>query len=299
MGKILVGTGSWSDAPLIASKRFYPGGLDTPETRLRFYAGKFDMVELDSSFYTIPPLATAASWLERTPSGFIFDVKAFRLFSLHPTPLLALPRGVRAELPDEVSNKVNLYFRDIPSEIRKVLWTRFKGVLSLLKKGGKIGVCFFQFPPWFLPGSESEAHIVSCREELKEFDVAVEFRNGAWLSKDNADRTAKLLRDNNIAYVCVDEPQGLKTSVPPVELVTSDIAVVRFHGRNAEAWEKQPDAPATVRSHYLYSEEEIREWLPRLKRLSAQKREVHVTFNNKGKDYAVVNALQLKGMLEN
>ena len=109
MGDILVGTSSWTDPTLIQSGRFYPSSAKTAEARLQFYASRFNLVEVDSSYYSMPAERTARLWVERTPQNFVFDVKAFRLFTMHPTPAKALPKDVKEALPSEAKSKENLY----------------------------------------------------------------------------------------------------------------------------------------------------------------------------------------------
>src|SRR5213596_4170745 len=82
---ILVGTASWTDKTLIACGRFYPKDAKSAEARLRYYASQFNLVEVDSSYYAMPAPATAELWAERTPAGFVMNVKAFRLFTGHQT----------------------------------------------------------------------------------------------------------------------------------------------------------------------------------------------------------------------
>jgi uncharacterized protein YecE (DUF72 family) len=164
-------------------------------------------------------------------------------------------------------------------------------MLYPLDSAGKLGVVLFQFPPWFNPGNKQLEHILECQRHLPQYRIAVEFRNGSWLNGNNTDRTVAFLRDNKLSYVCVDEPQGLQSSVQPVVRATSDIGVVRFHGRNVSSWEN-PRQLASSRFNYLYSEEELEEWVPKIKELSAQTRQTHVLFNNCYLDKSVLNALQ-------
>src|SRR3954454_6866771 len=90
--KILVGTSSWTDKSLIESGSFYPADVKTPEARLRFYATRFPIVEVDSSYYAIPSDKTAKLWVERTPEDFVFNMKAFRLLTTHQTQPKVLPK---------------------------------------------------------------------------------------------------------------------------------------------------------------------------------------------------------------
>jgi uncharacterized protein YecE (DUF72 family) len=294
---ILVGTCSWTDQTLIQSGRFYPQWAKSAEDRLRFYASRFGIVEVDSTYYAMPAEQTARLWVERTPDDFVFDVKSFRLFTQHPTPLKSLPRDVREALPPRAGEKANLYQRDLPAEMERELWYRFESALLPLDSAMKLGVVLFQFPPWFHPGSQQREYILLCKERLPQYRLAVEFRQNSWLNERNSEHTLRFLRENDLAYVCVDEPQGFKSSVPPVAEATSEIGIVRFHGRNAATWEKKGIA-VTERFDYLYSEPELAEWVPRIRDLSSRTRQLHVLFNNCREDKAVVNAGQIRLMLD-
>jgi uncharacterized protein YecE (DUF72 family) len=294
--RILVGTCSWADKTLVDSGKFYPPALKSPEDRLRFYAEQFPLVEVDSTYYGLPSERNAGLWVERTPDNFTFDVKAFRLLTQHPTPPSALPKDLRESLPGALAKKPNLYSRDLPAAVVDDVWQRFASALLPLDSAGKLGVIVFQFPPWFLPGRESKEYIAQAQERLPQYRLAIEFRNGAWLSEKNAERTLQFLRDRRLPFVCVDEPQGFPTSVPPIAEATAEIALVRFHGRNTATWAKRGISPAE-RFDWLYSEDELREWVPRVERLAAQTREVHLLMNNCHGDKAVVGARQLQMLL--
>ena len=297
MGDILVGTSSWTDPTLIKSGRFYPPWARTAEARLQYYASKFNLVEVDSSYYALPNERNSRLWVERTPEKFIFDIKAFRLFTQHPTPLVALPPDIKEALPAESKAKANLYLRDVPEDLQSELWHRFEEALLPLDSAGKLGVILLQFPPWFYPGDEQREYILSCARQLPQYRIAVEFRHGSWVSEKNLDSTMDFLRTNNLSYVSVDEPQGFKSSVPPIAEATSDIGVVRFHGRNKETWEKR-GISVVERFNYLYGEDELREWVPKVKDLASKTRQLHVLFNNCYENKAVVNAGQMKLMLD-
>ena len=297
MGEILIGTCSWTDPTLIESGRFYPGWARTAETRLKFYAGQFPIVEVDSSYYAMPAEKTSRLWVERTPDGFVFDIKAFRLFTQHPAPPSSLPKDVREALPAATRQKSRLYQRDIPEEMLDELWRRFESALLPLDSAGKLGVVLFQFPPWFYPGEEQRDYILSCGERLPQYRIAVEVRHNSWVSEKNLEPTLGFLRHNDLPFVCVDEPQGFKSSVPPVLEATSDIGLVRLHGRNCDTWEKPGIGPAE-RFNYLYSEEELGQWVPGIRELAGKTRQLHVLFNNCHQDKGVVNASQLGYMLD-
>jgi len=296
MGTVRVGTCSWTDPTLVNSGRFYPDSARSAEARLQYYASQFNIVEVDSSYYAMPGERNSYLWAERTPDDFLFDFKAFRVFTQHPTPPNSLPKNIREELTPELQQKGNLYYRDLPAELVDELWQRFESSLLPLDTAGKLGIVLFQFPPWFYPGSQQLDYIIMCKERLPQYGVAIEFRNNVWLSEKNQAMTLDLLRRNDLPFVCVDEPQGFKSSVPPVAEVTSDIGLVRFHGRNTETWEKKGIGPAE-RFNYLYSEEELEPWAGKIGELAGQASEMHVLFNNCHQDKAVVNARQISLML--
>ena len=296
MAEILIGTCSWTDPTLIKSGQFYPDWAKSAETRLQFYARQFNIVEVDSSYYALPNEKTSRLWVERTSEGFVFDVKAFRLLTQHPTPLSALPKDIRSALPQSLKEKPSVYQRDLPSDLVNELWGRFEQALLLLDSAGKLGTVLFQFPPWFYSGKEQRDYILSCKERLPQYRLAVEFRHNSWVNEKNQQRTMDFLRQNDLPFVCVDEPQGFKSSVPPMVEATSDIGLIRFHGRNKEMWEKKGISVAE-RFNYLYSEDELREWVPGIKGLAARTRQLHVLFNNCYADKAVVNARQIGYML--
>ena len=101
--------------------------------------------------------------------------------------------------------------------------------------------------------------------------------------------------DLDLSLVCVDMPQGFRSSVPPIAEATSPaLSVVRFHGRDPEAWQKKT---VTERFRYLYREDELAEWVPKIDHLSESAREVHVLMNNCYRDQAVTNARQLADLL--
>jgi len=294
---VLIGTASWTDKTLVSSGAFYPPEAKKPEDRLRFYASRFPVVEVDSTYYYPPTERNAALWSERTPADFTFDIKAYSLLTKHPTRPDSLAEDLRAEVPPEGRDKPFLYASHLPDHVVDEVWRRFAEALMPLHSAGKLGAVHFQFPEWFLPGRENRSYILEAVERLPDYQVAVEFRNAAWMNERNADRTLGFLRDHNIPYTSVDMPQGFVSSLPPLAAVTTPkLAYVRFHGRNVEQWKGKHDT-ATPRFAYLYSEDELREWVPKIRDLASQANEVHVLMNNCYRDYAVVNARQLGDLL--
>jgi len=299
--RILTGTCSWTDPTLIASERFYPSRIMSAKERLEFYARHFPIVEVDSTFYGPPKEETSRLWAERTPPGFIFDVKAFGLLTGHGAPLERLPPEIReadAPLKAGGSGKPrNLYLKDLTHEQRDLLWESHHRALLPLHSAGKLGAVLFQFPRWFLISRDRKEYLRRIPERLSGYRIAVEFRGGGWMDEERAAGTLAFLEDAGLAYVSVDEPQGFSNSVPPIAAATSELAYVRLHGRNAETWNKKGPA-ASDRFNYLYSEDELREWVPRVKLLAEQAGEVHVMFNNNHEDVGVRNARQMAVMLD-
>ncbi|HEY4025773.1 MAG TPA: DUF72 domain-containing protein, partial [Candidatus Dormibacteraeota bacterium] len=278
--EIRVGTASWTDPTMTAPGVFYPPGAGSAEERLRFYASRFSVVEVDATYYALPQEQMSQRWVERTPDGFVFDVKAHALMTGQPAETRRLPKPIREALPETLSGKARLYPRDLPGELEHEVWAGFRRGIEPLVASGKLGAVFLQFPRWVFPSNETRDHILRARERLGGLQVAVEFRHGSWFNEKNAERTLRFLTDNAIPYVIVDEPQGFKSSVPPVVAATSpELAVFRFHGRRAETWEKR-DVPPSERFRYLYDEDELADWAPAIRDVAHRAKQTHVLMNN-------------------
>jgi uncharacterized protein YecE (DUF72 family) len=296
VSNIYYGTSSWTDPTLLKSKAFYPADAKNPEERLRFYSEHFPLVEVDASFYALPSERNATLWAERTPDHFIFNVKAFGLMTHHSVATRSLPEPIREMLPEETASKARVYPRDLPRDALEAVWDMFAGALRPLADAGKLGAILYQFPQWF---TASRDHVAYLRElaERSPAQPAIEFRGAGWMKQGKQERTLDLLREIGATYVVVDEPQGFKTSVPPVVAATSpDLAMIRFHGHNAENWEK-PGLTAAERFKYLYDEEELAKWVKPARELAGQAKRLHVLMNNCYEDYGVRNAAQMAGLL--
>lgn len=293
---IFIGTASWTDKTLIESGRFYPKEANNAEARLRYYAENFPIVEVDSTYYYPPSEQAVDAWVNRTPDEFTFHIKAWSLLTKHPTRPNSLAPDLR-EAAAERKGKF-LYANHLPDETMDEVWRRFAASLMPLHSTGKLGVIHFQYPEWFMPGTESRNYIVECQERLHNYRIAVEFRNALWFEERNLERTFEFLRSHDIPVTSVDMPQGFRSSMPPIAAATAkDLAYVRFHGRNTEQWDK-PQEIATPRFAYKYTQEELAPWVPKLKELASQAKEVHVLMNNCYQDYAVQNARDLGELLE-
>lgn len=266
-----VGTCGWTDKTLLACGRFYPPTAKSAEERLRFYAANFNTVEVDSSYYNLPSERNSHLWVERTPTDFIFNIKAYQSLTLH-----------RREQP--------------PTELE---WQMFASALRPLQEAGKLGYLLFQFPPWFPASDANRAYIRECQERLAGFQLAIQFRHVSWLAtREQTHATLSFLQEHDLTYTCVDEPQFTKPStIPPIAAVTTpSIAVLRFNGRNHENWYAR-GIPVYERFRYRYNEAELTEWLPQIKKLATKASVVYIMFNNCFEDDAMVNAKELLAQL--
>jgi uncharacterized protein YecE (DUF72 family) len=288
MGEIRVGTASWTDKTLLESG-WYPDEVKTPEARLAYYAEQFPVVEVDATYYSLPSERNSELWAVRTPPGFVFDVKAFSLLTQHPTRLNAIPKALR---PEDAKSRV--YLKDLPAATVDEVWDRFTSALAPLHEAGKLGALLLQFPQWFPIGKRNKQYLLECAERCRPYRVSVEFRNSTWMTEENQEETLDFLRSYGLTYVCVDMPQGFASSIPPVLAATTDLAVLRFHGHNDDGWNS---GDIYKRFGYLYSEQEMAEWAPKVTQLGASARETHVLLNNCYRNYAQTNARQLADLL--
>jgi uncharacterized protein YecE (DUF72 family) len=177
------------------------------------------------------------------------------------------------------------------------VWKRFRYALRPLAEAGKLGAVLMQYPEWFTAKKDNRAELAGIRERWDDLPVCVEFRSPTWLaSAQDRDRTLGALRDLRLSLVVVDAPRtsGLPTVT---EVTTSDLAVVRFHGRNDDTWKKQTRS-AAERFNYLYSKAQLRAWAPKLRALADRAERVHALMNNCYRDYGVRNAADLASLLE-
>jgi uncharacterized protein YecE (DUF72 family) len=287
MGDIKVGTASWTDKTLLASG-WYPQTADTPEKRLAHYARQFPLVEVDATYYSPPAEQTARLWVDRTPPAFTFNIKAFSLLTGHPTKVSAIYKDLRPE-----TDKKNVYPGDLSPQAMEDVWTRFLSALDPLAEAGKLGVLLFQFPPWFTIRRSNKQYLLEVAKRCSPLRVAMEFRHASWFEGDNRAETLEFLRKNDLPFVCVDMPQGYRSSIPPVLEPTADLAVMRFHGHS----EKWTSKDIYEKFGYLYADRELKDWAPKLRSLADDTGETHVLMNNCYSDYAQRNATRLLDFL--
>jgi len=302
MGRIRIGTCSFADEAL--TKWFYPKGLPARE-RLPYYAERFDTVEIDSTYYHLPEEATTGGWAERTPDDFVFHVKAFGVMTRHPVRVQQLPPDLRDEAPVDGRGRVDRPSREFRAEIFK----RFLEGVSPLRRDGKLGGILMQFPSYVVPKPASLDYLAWAREQLGDDEMLVEFRHASWFHEDARDETLRFLEEHGMTHVVTDSPRlDAKTVVPTVLAVTGPSAYMRFHGRNAETWHKRGGG-ASERFDYLYSDDELREWVEPLRELAGEAENAYVLFNNNnrspgdpgdGRDFiaqAAANADRLRQIL--
>jgi len=296
---ILVGTAAWADPSLIACGRFYPEDATSPEARLRHYATVFPMVEVDSSYYRLPSAANAQRWAERTPDDFVFNIKAFRLFTGHPTAADALPPDVAAALPMPLREPGRLFrYADVPPDLCHELWRRYVDAVAPLRAAGKLGAVHLQFSPTLSFGAGARDHVAHCAAMLEGHRMAVEWRHQSWLAPGNLDATLAFERALGLAHVVADTPQGFANSVPPTwEVANPQLSVVRLHGRNTATWNAPPTRRSTGRFDYDYPAAELQAMVPRIRDLARRSRMVQVVFNNNNEDQGQRNGRTLMKLL--
>jgi uncharacterized protein YecE (DUF72 family) len=273
---IRVGVCSWADETL--TKVWYPKGIKSGEERLRYYAERFDVVEANSTYYRLPDPHLVENWAARTPDDFTMHVKAFGVMTRHPVKVDQLPTDLR-DVPTDARGRVDRP----PREYRAEVFKRFHDALEPLRSTGKLGGILMQFPPYVVPKPASLEYLEWSQEQLGGDEMMVEFRHASWLDEEHRADTLSFMADHRMTHVVVDAPQtGGKNVSPTVVAATSDNGYVRFHGRNAETWNKRTGS-AAERFDYLYSEDELREWVPRLHELAGETKAVYAMFNNNGR----------------
>jgi uncharacterized protein YecE (DUF72 family) len=296
--RVRVGISSWTDAALLEEGSFYPRKSMTAEARLRHYARFFDTVEVNSAYYAIPDARNARLWVERTPPGFLFSVKAYSLLTGHHPRAETLPADIQALLPARFrrTHRGEIDRSSVPREAIDVAQALFRAALEPLAEAGKLGYVLFQLAPWVHFGDDWLEYVTELPRRYAGWAVAAEFRHRSWFP-DHATETLLALTRAGVAHVIVDAPAS---AVPRVTAATAPTAVFRLHGRNTEGWLKQVRGEEpTVREKYdyLYSEDELRALLPDVETTAGETEQVFISFNNNNRDYPVRNALAMKRLL--
>ncbi|MHB9093952.1 MAG: DUF72 domain-containing protein [Eubacteriales bacterium] len=237
----------------------YPEGIKKGEM-LEYYAREFMFTEINSSYYGMPNKYMMWNMVQKTPAGFQFVVKTHQSMTHQRTA-------------------------------GKEAYGQFREALQPVVEADKLGGVLAQFPFSFHCTKAHMEYLKWFAGQFAGMPVAVEFRNQKWV----CDETFDLLAQNGLAYVCVDEPD-VKGLVKPVTAVTAEVGYVRFHGRNAAKWYDHKES--YERYNYLYSEDELAEWTPRIREMEAKSQKIFVSLNNHYQGQAVRNARMVREMLK-
>ncbi|ATH63091.1 uncharacterized protein YecE (DUF72 family) [Staphylococcus pasteuri] len=249
--------------------------LERKTDKLKTYASHFPIVELDASYYAIQPERNIQKWINETPKRFQFVVKIHQALTLHAD------------------------FRNF-AETRQELFDKFKEMLKPLQENEKLAMVLVQFPPWFDCSSQNIKYILYVKQQLKDFPICVEFRHQSWFNERFKEETLTFLTEHQIIHAVVDEPQVKDGSIPLVNRITSDIAFVRYHGRNVHGWTKKDMTDQEwrdVRYLYNYNDQELYDLAQKVKILEQKAKKVYVVFNNNSGGHAAQNAKTYQDML--
>jgi len=286
---ILLGTSGYSYPDWYGV--FYPPGLERAK-QLDYYVRQFNTVEVNSTYYRIPPASTFAAMERKTPAGFEFVVKA------------------HGDMTHRLSRDGAVY-------------EAFQTALAPLRAARKLNGVLAQFPQSFHRSDDHEQFLVEMQERLEGAPLFVEFRHRSWMHED----VFEFLERAGLGYVSVDEPD-LPGLLPRVARATGPMAYVRFHGRNAKSWYAGDDgggAPANsvrevgrpdrgaspsarepaprqrdrqlLRYDYLYSEAELKEWADKIRELNQKTQKTFVFFNNCHAGQAATGAKLMRTLL--
>jgi uncharacterized protein YecE (DUF72 family) len=263
---VRLGTCSFADEGLL--KAWYPRGVSTSRARLRYYAERFDTTEVDSPYYHLPDPGVTRNWAQRTPAEFVFHVKAHASMTWH-----------QGEPTDEA-------------------FAEFRASIKPLELSGKLRGVLLQYHPRFTKSPEALAELGRAPERLAPLVPLVEFRHRSWMEPEERGGTLDFLERTGLAYVSLDTPMTRASNVVARHAVaTHAVAYVRFHGRNEKTWNIKAEK-SSERFNWMYSAEELEEWVPKLGHLSAEADEVYAMFNNNRDDFAPRSAVILRGLLD-
>jgi uncharacterized protein YecE (DUF72 family) len=266
---VRLGTCSWADEGLLQS--WYPRGVSTAEKRLRYYAERFDTVEIDSPFYALPDPDVARRWAERTPDGFVFHAKASKTMTHHETPAQGLEQAV----------------------------AEFRGALEPLELAGKLRGVLLQYHPRLKKSDEAKQELRGVGPLLDPLVPLVEFRHRSWMEDEEQEDTLAFLAQHGLAYASVDSPMTRATNVlPRVAAATHRVAYVRFHGRNWRTWNIRGARKSWERFDWQYTAEELGEWVAPVARLAEEADEVYAMFNVNRDDQGPRSAAIFRDLLD-
>jgi uncharacterized protein YecE (DUF72 family) len=257
MSEILIGTSGFSYDDW--KEEFYPPDMAKKDF-LEFYAEQFRVLELNFSYYRIPDSSQSRQMITKSGGKLEFVIKAYR------------------QMTHEISE----------NSLTEIL-PKFMEGISPFVDAGRLGVILLQFPQSFHYVPENRLYLKSLIETLSPSPVSIEFRQREWLKES----VYETLRELGAGFVCVDEPP-LPSLIPPVVINTSNSGYIRFHGRNSKKWY---GTDSRTRYDYLYSEDELKAWVPKIRELAKRTEKLFVFFNNHAKAQAITNAKMLINLL--
>lgn len=289
MGRIVVGTSSWADPGFIAE--WYPPGLPARD-RLSWYAGHFDGVEVNSTFYAVPAVGQVRRWVDETPAGFTFDVKLHRLLSRHSAPADSLPPALRVGVRTTPRGRVRLDDR-----LEAALADAVLAAVAPLADAGRLSTFLLQLSPAFGPRDHELDELAPLVGRLAPHVVAIELRNRSWAKPERLERTLAWLEEHGAAWVAVDAPHDDHfTIMPPVDAVTNPrVAYLRAHGRNREGYVR--GRSVADRFAWRYDDAELEEIGARARELAGNAESVRLMFNNNRGSDAPVAAERMRERL--
>lgn len=247
----------------------YPEALNEKDM-LFYYSNelKFDTVEINFTYYALPSEKSFMGMQKRVNKDFIFTVKGFR--------------GITHD-PFDTRLKLKPTVKKTEEDIR-----RFVSALKPLIQEVQLGAVLLQFPYFFQPGEKSADYILKCKYMMKDIPLVIEFRNIDWAKEE----TLEFLKRNNLGFCAVDEPK-LTRLMPYKPVVSSKTGYLRFHGRNKNWF----NAPLEERYNYLYSDTELNEFIPDIKKMAGECEVLYLFFNNCHGGSAIKNAMKMREII--
>lgn len=258
------GRGTWNGI-------FYPPADQRGRTfdELRFYAERFNTVEVNSTFYGQPRREVSLAWVRRTPEDFEFSVKLYQKFT-HP-------RMTTDRSP--VS----------PTDVDE-----FKGGIEPLAAAGRLGALLAQFPASFKDSPEAREYLHWLLQTFREYPVTVELRHKSW--SDGDAYVFDLLNEYGAAWTQIDEPKFRFSIRQDLLPNVTTFYYMRLHGRNAEQWWEHKQSED--RYNYLYSERELKPFAEAARTARALVKKLYIYLNNHFAAQAVADAAVLRHMLD-
>ncbi len=243
----------------------YPDESSRDFDELTYISHYFDAIELNNTFYRPPSKYMSKAWIRKTLSNpdFKFTAKLWKKFTHEKEEIT----------PQDISI--------------------FKEGINPLAEENKLGALLVQFPWSFKYSSEAIRILNNIIKDFREYPLVMEFRHNSWLLKE----ALNFLQENNVGFCNIDQPV-IGASIKPTAYNTSEIGYIRLHGRNYKDWFRE-DAGRDNRYNYLYSNEELEEWVNKVRKIKERTKEIYVIANNHYRGKAVVNALQMKSMYHN